>query len=84
MASPHKRTEVGTLVVRGGDPDLVLCFRVVRSTCVAPRVTCWRRTGGVDVWTSTMSRTMQTVAAPQLPGDGGREVAAWVGSRKKG
>lgn len=53
------------------DPDLVFCFRAVKSTCAAPRVTCWRRTGGEDVWTSTMSRTMQIVAAPQLPGEGG-------------
>lgn len=83
MARPHKRTRVGDLVVRGGDPDLVLCFRVVRSTCVAPRVTCWRRTGGVDVWISTMSRTMQTVAAPQPPGDvGGKWLLGWVTEKK--
>lgn len=65
------------------DPDLVFCFRAVRSTCAAPRVTCWWRTGGEDVWTSTMSRTMQIVAAPQLPGEG-REVTARVGQENKG
>lgn len=69
----------GALAVHGGDPDLVFCFRAVKSTCVAPRVTCWRRTGGVDVWTSTMFRTMQIVASPQLPGDeGGKWLLGWV------
>ena len=67
------------LVVQGKDPDLVFCSRVVRSTYVAPRVICWRRTEGVDVWTSTTSRTMQTVAVPWFLGCGGRKwLLAWV------
>lgn len=71
-----KRPGAGT--VWGSDPGFVFCSRVVKSTCVAPRVTCWRKTGAAAVWTSTMSRTMQTVAAPQLLGDGVGWLLVWV------
>lgn len=67
----------------GGDVDTALsqpfsCHRAAGSICVAPRATCWRRTGGRGGLTSTMCRTMLTVqlvlALSRLMG------IEWVGS----
>jgi hypothetical protein len=52
--------------------------RAVKSTCVVPRVICWRKTGGVDVWTSMTSRTMQTVALPQPLGGWDGWLIGWI------
>lgn len=41
--------------------------RAAESTCVAPRVTCWRRTGGSETLTSTTCRTMPMVGPFPAP-----------------